>query len=108
MGYTNYWHQHDNISNEDWKLIKNEYKDYIQKIAGKNIIDSSTEDEIIFNGSCETFVFTRYAKTKPDYAGQDSSLHYCKTKQCLYDIFVWYLLVYINRICPNVSISRDM
>jgi|TARA_R110000796_G_scaffold100573_1_gene209241 hypothetical protein len=108
MGYTNYWHQHDNISNEDWKLIKNEYHNYVQEIAGDKIVDSSTEDTISFDGGYEPFVFSRYAKTKPDYAGQDSSLHYCKTKQCLYDIFVWYLLVYINRICPNVSISRDM
>ncbi len=108
MGYTNFWHQHNDISNEDWKLIKNEYHNYVQKIAGDKIVDNSTEDTISFDGDYEPFVFSRYAKTKPPYEGQDPSLHFCKTNQCLYDIFVWYLLTFINKTDLSISISRDM
>jgi len=69
MGYTNFWHQHNDISNEDWKLIKNEYHNYVQKIARDKIVDSSTEDTISFDGDYEPFVFSDMLN-KPPYEGQ--------------------------------------
>ena len=108
MGYTNYWHQHNDISDSNWKIIKSEYTNYVQQIAGTKIIDSSTEDTIKFDGGCETFLFSKHAKTIPDYKGQDISLSYCKTRAALYDIFVWYMLTFINKTDPSISISRDV
>jgi len=109
MGYTNYWHQHNDISSENWKKIKKEYTDYVLSIAGKNIIDSSTDDIIKFDGGCETFYFAKYSKKEVDrrYPEEDLSFNFCKTRAGTYDIYVWYLLSYINKIDPSISISRD-
>ena len=38
MGYTNYWHQHINFTDDQWKQIKGE-ADYIDGIADKNLVD---------------------------------------------------------------------
>lgn len=109
MGYTNYWHQHDDISNENWKKIENEYKNYVLPVAGKHIVDFSDPDTIRFDGGCETFVFSKHSTKEADrrYPEEDLSFHFCKTRAALYDIFVWYLLTYINKIDPSISISRD-
>jgi hypothetical protein len=109
MGYTNYWHQHDDISNENWKKIEDEYKKYVLPVAGKHIVDFSDPDTIRFDGGCETFVFSKHSTKEADrrYPEEDLSFHFCKTRAALYDIFVWYLLTYINKIDPSISISRD-
>lgn len=109
MGYTNYWHQHDDISNENWKKIENEYKNYVLLVAGKHIVDFSDPDTIRFDGGCETFVFSKHSTKEADrrYPEEDLSFHFCKTRAALYDIFVWYLLTYINKIDPSISIDRD-
>lgn len=114
MGYTNYWHQHNDFTDEQWKSIKEEY-DYIKEVCGNIIKDETiTTDEIVFNGkeslSHETFVLKKDAKPfnfKKDYEGQDTSFYFCKTAMKPYDIAVWYMLTQIQRICPSVSISRD-
>ena len=62
MGYTNYWHQHNDISNENWKKIEDEYKNYVLPVAGKHIVDFSDPDTIRFDGGCETFVFSHLHK----------------------------------------------
>ena len=109
MGYTNYWHQHNDISNENWKKIEDEYKNYVLPVAGKHIVDFSDPDTIRFDGGCETFVFSKHSTKEADrrYPEEDLSFHFCKTRAALYDIFVWYLLTYINKIDPSISISSD-
>ena len=117
MGYTNYWHQHNDFTDEQWKSIKEEY-DYIKEVCGNIIKDETTDlDEnthIIFNGigedAHETFFLSKDARPfnfKKDYEGQDTSFYFCKTAMKPYDIAVWYMLTQIQRICPSVSISRD-
>ena len=107
MGYTNYWHQHNDITDQNWKVIMTEYKDYVLEVCGDEIKDESTADSIIFQGDCETFKFDKYAKVEKDYPEQDESLHFCKTRQAKYDIYVWYMLMFINKICPGIAINRD-
>ena len=114
MGYTNYWHQHNDFTDEQWKSIKEEY-DYIKEVCENVIKDETiTTDEIVFNGkgslSHETFVLKKDAKPfnfKKDYEGQDTSFYFCKTAMKPYDIAVRYMLTQIQRICEDFSISRD-
>ena len=112
MGYTNYWHKYNDFTDTEWKQIKEEFN-YIKTVVGHLIEDQSTEDIIKFNGvgddGHEDFYLNREAKTPFDktYAGQDVSFDFCKTKEKPYDIAVWYLLTFINRICPHFAISRD-
>jgi hypothetical protein len=109
MGYTNYWHQHNDFTDEQWNKIKDEYENYVKPLAGNEIKDNSDVNNIIFDGGCETFVLSKFSEKEPDrrYKEQDLSLHFCKTRMDKYDIYVWYLLTYINRLCPDFSISRD-
>ena len=107
MGYTNYWRQKTDIPQGKWKRIKEEYEEYVKPVAGDLIEDSSSNNNIVFDGSCETFFFTQKAETTPAYKGQDPSFNFCKTRGAQYDLAVWYLLTFINNLCPEIEISRD-
>ena len=109
MGYTNYWKQKTDIPLGKWKKIKDEYNDYVLPVAGDLIKDDSEIDDITFHGSCETFCFNRKAKTEADRRYPEEKIHfnYCKTRGDKYDLAVWYLLISINKICPEIIISRD-
>ncbi len=111
MGYTNYWRQYNNFTDIEWYKIKEEYK-YIKETCKDIIEDDTHEDnEIVFNGKGEngheTFVLNKNIMTVKEYPEQDLSFNFCKTRMKPYDIAVWYLLCFINRICPEISISRD-
>ena len=110
MGYTNYWRQKTDIPQGKWKKIKEEYEEYVKPVAGDLIEDSSSIDNIVFDGSCETFFFTQKATTEAErnYKEQDISFHFCKTRGAQYDLAVWYLLTFINKLCPEIEISRDV
>ena len=108
MGYTNYWKQKIDIPQSKWERIKEEYEEYVKPVAGDLIEDSSSNNNIVFDGSCETFFFTQKAETTPAYKGQDPSFNFCKTRGAQYDLAVWYLLTFINKLCPEIEISRDM
>ena len=111
MGYTNYWHQHNDFTDMEWSQIKQEYE-YIKEACENIIVDETKKtDEIVFNGkgslSHETFVLKKDAKTKKDYKEQDLSFNYCKTAMKPYDLAVGHLLCFVQRICPDFAISRD-
>lgn len=110
MGYTNYWHQHDNFSDTKWQLIKKEYE-YIKEVMSGIIVDQSQgDDEICFNGKYlehETFILNKKVDRIKKYPEHDVSFNFCKTALKPYDLAVWYLLNFINRICPEISIKRD-
>ena len=110
MGYTNYWRQKTDIPQGKWKRIKEEYEEYVKPVAGDLIKDESAPDDITFHGSCETFLFTQKAITEAtkQRKEQDISFHFCKTRGAQYDLVVWYLLTFINKLCPEIEISRDM
>ena len=111
MGYTNYWHQHRDFTGIEWGQIKEEY-DYIKEVCEGIIVDKTiTADQIVFNGNPknvqnhEPFVIRKIAKTGE--IGEDLSFNFCKTAMKPYDLAVWHMLCFINRICPEFSISRD-
>ena len=110
MGYTNYWHQHNDFTDIEWKQIKEEYE-YIKEVSEGIIVDETKKtDEIVFNGKHldhETFVLNKNTNTKKDYEGQDLSFNFCKTARKPYDLAVWHLLCFVHRICPDFAISRD-
>jgi len=112
MGYTNYWHQKINFTDDQWKQIKHE-ADYIDGIADTNLVDVEiTDDHIIFNGNpgCETFVLEKNLQKEPEYEGQDLTFYFCKTRAMTYDIYVWHMLVFVAGMINDTnkfSISRD-
>ena len=113
MVYTNYWHQHNDFTDTEWSQIKQEYE-YIKEACETIIVDQSeNKDEIIFNGMAlkgldhETFILNKNTKTKKDYKEQDLSFNFCKTAMKPYDLAVWHLLCFVQRICPDFAISRD-
>ena len=113
MGYTNCWNQHRDFTKIEWGQIKEEY-DYIKEVCEGVIVDETiTADQIAFNGDSkkdhhhETFVIKKIAKTKKDYEEQDMSFNFCKTAMKPYDLAVWHMLCFINRVCPEFAISRD-
>jgi len=114
MGYTNYWHQYRDFTDQEWIQIQNEMM-YIKDIQYKTLNKITITDEhISFNGirpfSCETFFLNKTTCKDKLYEDQDLSFHFCKTREYPYDIFVWHMLVFCAGMINNIkefNISRD-
>jgi len=111
MGYTNYWTQKTNFTDSEWSKIKME-ADYVRSwseisTVSKYVGVDIKKDKIEIVGACETFVLNKFAKIKPDYEGQDVNLHFCKTREAVYDLAVWHLLTACAYIKSDFEISRD-
>jgi|TARA_R100000081_G_C4787203_1_gene155354 hypothetical protein len=113
MGYTNYWHQHIDFNDKQWKALQQE-AEYIDGIASGNLADIEiTDDYILMNGNpgCETFVLNKNRPTEKDYESQDLSFNFCKTRAMTYDIYIWHMLIFAAGMINDVekfSISRDL
>lgn len=116
MGYTNYWHQYEDFTKDEWHQIKVFYHGLILVHGGgayleaDHIINDETNggDHIRFNGingqSYETFYLDKYANTTPDYEGANPAFNFCKTARNPYDAIVWAVLCYAKYVKGN----RDM
>ena len=95
MGYTNYWTQTRDFTNDEWTKVKREY-DWLLEMDDGHIIRDETHandhDLIIFNGkselSHETMII-RKRKNNEDFL-------FCKTARKPYDIAVWHMLGFIK------------
>ena len=110
MGYTNYWKQPTDFTKDEWNAVMNEAKYIKSSLSQCNV--GVFKNEIVINGTtadntCESFDLYRFAKTKPDYAGQDITFNYCKTKELPYDLAVWHLLTFCQMIKKDFECSRD-
>ena len=118
MGYTNYWKQATDFTDDQWSKVKME-ADYVRSWSLLDQIKkycevSISKDTIEIYGSCETFVLNKKARTKPRYDDDNMSyyndlqaLHFCKTREQVYDLAVWHLLTACAFIKPDFKISRD-
>ena len=111
MGYTNCWHQKSDFTDEQWSKVKME-ADYVRSWSELPQIKKVCEveihkDEIIIYGTCESMHINRYAKTKPDYEGEDITFNFCKTREQVYDLAVWHMLVACAFVKDDFTISRD-
>jgi len=107
MGYTNYWTQTRDFTNDEWTKVKREYE-WLLEMDDRNIIRDETYpddyDLIIFNGkgelSHETMII-RKIKNSEDF-------QFCKTARKPYDIGVWHMLGFIKSNTEAYSeIRRD-
>ncbi len=111
MGYTQYFPQQRDFTNDEWNTIltfaKSLFKDQKLVLAnGMGDLDSkpvANKSQISFNGigdeSHETFYLTK--KRTPDF-------NFTKTAQKEYDSSVVAMLTYIHHIAPDaLSISSD-
>ena len=111
MGYTNYWTQKTDFTNDEWSKVKME-ADYIRSWSELDQIKEYCEVNITMNtieifGSCETFILNKKARTQPRYEGDDVAFHFCKTREQVYDLAVWHLLTACAFIKRGFEISRD-
>ena len=122
MGYTNYWKQTKDFTNEEWDLVKKEYEYVLEICKGIIINEGKNPEEIVFNGNPigdlnhETFILRKKAKII-SYEGlvkskklkkQMEGLNFCKTATKPYDLAVWHLLFFAkNKTKAITEISRD-
>ena len=105
MGYTNYWKQPTDFTNEEWDAVVKEFK-YVCDI-GKDFIHEVTvshiDNSIMFNGTgCETFYLDKIARLYDDLP-----IHCCKTNARTIDIYVWHMLTFCQMIKEDFICSRD-
>mgnify|MGYP003624880149 FL=1 len=115
MGYTNYWYQHEDFTNDEWHKIQVFFHGLKMVYGGgaylkaDHIINDQTinDSHIQFNGTkgqdYETFTLNKVANTNSDYGG-DVAFNFCKTNRNPYDAMVWALLSYARYVKGN----RDM
>ena len=115
MGYTNYYYQERDFTDNEWELVEQEAKyleelGYDIKIISKESAtgDFSSEPILYLNGDCETLVLRKQRRTKKDYDDDNLSFDFCKTRMAQYDLAVWYLLCSCNHLLgKDFRISRD-
>ena len=112
MGYTNYWRQSADFSEQEWDTIMAFYEGLKHTFHFED--ETYRGDAIQFNGldgqDHETFVLKRYANKNVDYEGCDPNFNFCKTNRKPYDAVVWSLLCfarYIKEDKDTFKISND-
>jgi len=106
MGYTNYWKQPTDFTDEEWDAVVKEFKyvcdmgeDYIEKVEAHKSTKNTKVDYISFDAAnCETFYIDKRA---------EDSASFCKTGARTVDIFVWHMLTFCQMIKEDFTCSRD-
>ena len=120
MGYTNYWNQPTDFTDEEWDAVVREFKyvcdmgeDFIDEVTISNIKDGGVTDAISFNAlNCETFYICK-AVSGPlyfNYSAEDNTsfwTNFCKTNARTIDIYVWHMLTFCQMIKEDFTCSRD-
>lgn len=109
MGYTNYWNQFRDFTDEEWDKIRTQFK-YVTEVM-PDVVAVDTGNLLSLNGvgeeGHETFILSK----KQDIAPNDHrpyKFNFCKTAEKPYDLGVWYLLTWIYHNTDNaIAISRD-
>jgi hypothetical protein len=95
MGYTHYWRSSADIPPDTWRAISDDVRKLAKDYKGAELeIDG---DEIVIEGSCETFVLQRQAE---DFA-------FCKTRFGAYDKLVCAALAVAAERYPGLDVSSD-
>ena len=109
MGYTNYWYQYRDFTDNEWMEIVDYFNTLMEKEEYRKLVDIGSKDyfnnyedqEIYFDGgeggSCETFVLHKH-EPKPRYEGDKTYFNFCKTLELPYDKVVWKMLKFIKLI----------
>jgi hypothetical protein len=109
MGYTNYWYQYRDFTDNEWMEIVDYFNTLMEKEEYRKLVDIGSKDyfnnyedqEIYFDGgeggSCETFVLNKH-EPKPRYEGDKTYFNFCKTQGLPYDKVVWKMLKFIKLI----------
>jgi len=109
MGYTNYWYQYRDFTDNEWMEIVDYFNTLMEKEEYRKLVDIGSKDyfnnyedqEIYFDGgeggSCETFVLNKH-EPKPRYEGDKTYFNFCKTNRLPYDKVVWKMLKFVKLI----------
>ena len=123
MGYTHYWRQKRDFTDQEWSEIKEKAKDILaafEKSGGKLSADSYQEPPphwVRFNGSpgCEQFILNEHKAehffygwmTLEEY-NENGAFYFCKTRQLPYDFAVVGVLRAAKRVAPDaITLSSD-
>ena len=123
MGYTHYWRQKRDFTEQEWigvaRIAKAIFQDQSHIVAGwdGNGDPEVDMEHISFNGvgrydSHESCTFTRLMEEKPEWIRQEvydreGSFNFCKTARKPYDIVVVHLLGYISRVYPDIIVPSS-
>lgn len=121
MGYTHYWAQTRNFTNEEWFDVVTDFNEilkYVQHTIGIPLANGMGDagsapvfdiDHITFNGvgeeSHETFNINR--KRRKEWEGGIIEHDFCKTARKGYDLAVTACLCYVSSVTQNYHVSSD-
>ena len=102
MGYTNYWYQHEDFTDEEWHKIQVFFHGLKMVYGGgaylkaDHIIndETSSDSHVRFNGTKGQDYETFELKKSCIYDDHNVTFNFCKTNRNPYDGIVWALLSY--------------
>ena len=118
MGYTNYWYQHEDFTNDEWHKIQVFFHGLKMVYGGgsylkaDHIINDQTRSDshIQFNGAKGQDYETFELKKSCIYDDHNVAFNFCKTNRNPYDAMVWALLSYARYVKGDRSqfvVSND-
>ena len=125
MGYTHYWHQKRDLTNDEWSILTTKVREILDAttVALESDILSNgtsyqvTDDIIEFNGfddeAHETFIINRLKRERSEWTdveqyNRDGAFDCCKTAQKPYDeVVLAILLVIRDTLGEAFSVSSD-
>ena len=118
MGYTNYWYQHEDFTNDEWHKIQVFFHGLKMVYGGgaylkaDHIINDQTinDSHIQFNGTKGQDYETFELKKSCIYDDHNVAFNFCKTNRNPYDAMVWALLSYARYVKGDRSqfvVSND-
>jgi hypothetical protein len=123
MGYTHYWRQKRDFTDEEWTILKAKSKTILKSFTdGGGRLDHLSHTEapehwIRFNGNpgCEKFILNKYQPEHFFYGwmsmsehSENGSFHFCKTRQRPYDWAVVQVLRAAKLVAPDaITLSSD-
>jgi len=118
MGYTNYWYQHEDFTNDEWHKIQVFFHGLKMVYGGgsylkaDHIINDQTRSDshIQFNGTKGQDYETFELKKSCIYDDHNVAFNFCKTNRNPYDAMVWALLSYARYVKGDRSqfvVSND-
>lgn len=104
MGYTHYYTQKEDLTNEQWGAFGNTVRQIVKEYEGKVELEVSTSAITIHDAYWESFYVTKTLTTDPAMPKELAGFGFTKTGRADYDKVITACLIALYDIAPNAFV----